>query len=86
MQKNIKDQAFFCKFSRSGRNKLKSISKITGMSQAELLEKLVEQEYKKLKNNSWEDIYIQLNIFNDQPIDDAATLFDLIPDKKSHSA
>ena len=49
MSKCLKDQAFFCKFSRVGRHKLKIISQKTGLSQADLLEKLVEKEYQKLK-------------------------------------
>ncbi len=86
MAKINKDHAFFCKFSRVARHKLKLISKKTGLSQADLLEKLVEKEYKKLSESSWEGMYIQLNIFDDQPIDEVATLFDTFPDNVSHSA
>ena len=86
MPKSVKDQAFFCKFSRVGRHKLKIISQKTGLSQAELLEKLVEKEYQKMKDTSWEGMYVQLNIFNDQPIEEAATLFDSFPDNVSCSA
>lgn len=81
-----KDHAFFCKFSRVARHKLKLISKKTGLSQADLLEKLVEKEYKKMTETSWEGMYIQLNIFDDQPIDEVATLFDSFPENASHSA
>ena len=86
MSKCLKDQAFFCKFSRVGRHKLKIISQKPGLSQADLLEKLVEKEYQKLKDTAWEGVYVQLNIFNDQPVDEAASLFDSFPDKVSCSA
>lgn len=86
MPKCLKDQAFFCKFSRVGRHKLKIIAQKTGLSQADLLEKLVEKEYQKMKDTSWEGMYVQLNIFNDQPVDDAADLFDSFADNVSHSA
>ena len=86
MSKSLKDHAFFCKFSRVGRHKLKVISQKTGLSQADLLEKLVEQEYQKLKDTAWEGVFVQLNIFNDQPVDEPATLFDTFPDNVFHSA
>ena len=85
MSKSLKDQSFHSRFSRVGRYKLKIISQKTGLSQSDLLEKLVEKEYQKLKDTGWEGMFVQLNIF-DQPIDEAASLFDSNSDSISCSA
>lgn len=77
---------YHCRFTKATRQKLKIISQKTGLSQADLLDKLIAQEYNRLKETSWDGLYVQLNIFNDQPVDDPISLFDIIEDKVTESA
>lgn len=81
MARQHKDQAYSCKFTKNTRRKLKILAEKTKLSQASLIAKLIELEYENLKNTGWEGIYIQLDLFNDQPVDNPASLFDKTEDK-----
>lgn len=86
MSKPKKTCEFHCRFTKNTRQKMKALAKKMGLSQSDLLERLVSHEFEKMQDSSWDCVFVQLHLFADLSTDESATLFDNIEEHNVVSA